>query len=101
MFFDHFLAYCKSMYINRIACEKKTISNLNVIKSDLPQNQNIIAVAAIGGMTAGTVAKKLCDGVETVKGLCFPSDRLNACSSSEAAVMARTRIRWVKFGQSG
>ena len=49
-------------------------------------------------MAAGTVAKeeKLCDGVEIMKGF-YLGDRVNASEGSEAAVMARTRIGWLKF----
>ena len=46
-------------------------------------------------MTARTraIKKKLCDGVETVKGFCYLGDRLSASGSSEIpAVMARARI---------
>ena len=49
-------------------------------------------------MTAITVTtEKLCDGIETVKGFCYLSDRLNASGSSEAAAIAGTRIEWVKL----
>ena len=48
-------------------------------------------------MTAGTVAKKLCDGVKTVKSFCYLDERLNASGGSESAVMDRTRIGWVRF----
>ena len=48
-------------------------------------------------MTAGTVAKKKpYNDIEMAKDFCL-GNRLNASSSSEAAVMARARIRWVKF----
>ena len=39
----------------------------------------------------------LCDEVETVKGLCYLGDRLNASGGCETAVTARVRIRWMKF----
>ena len=35
---------------------------------------------------------KLCDEVETMNGLCYLGDRLNASGGCEAAVTARVRI---------
>ena len=32
-----------------------------------------------------------------MKSFCYLGDRLNASSGSEAAVTAKTRIRWIKF----
>ena len=40
------------------------------------------------------------DEVETVKGLCYFGDRLNASGGCEAAVTARTRVGWKKQGVS-
>ena len=42
-----------------------------------------------------------CDKVETVKGFCYPSDRLNPSGGREAAVTARTRVGWKKFRECG
>ena len=39
----------------------------------------------------------LCDEVETVKGLCYLEDKLNAGGGCEAAVTTRVRIGWMKF----
>ena len=43
----------------------------------------------------------MCDEVETVKGFCYGSDRLNASGGCEAAVTSRTRVRWKKFRECG
>ena len=45
--------------------------------------------------------KKLCNEVETVNGLCYLGDRLNASGGCEAAVTARVRIGWVRFRECG
>ena len=56
----------------------------------LPQS---FVYAKCSSMTAGIVTmKKLCDGVEMVKGFFYLSDRLNASGGSETAVPARTKI---------
>ena len=36
-----------------------------------------------------------------MKSFCYLGDRLNASGRSEAAVTARTRIGWIKFGEYG
>ena len=41
------------------------------------------------------------DRVDFVKNFCCLGNRLNACSGSEAAVTARTRIEWIKFRECG
>ena len=41
------------------------------------------------------------DPVDFVKSLCYLAGRLNASDGSEAAVTARTRIRWIKFRECG
>ena len=41
------------------------------------------------------------DQVDFVKSFCYLGDRLNANDGSEAAVTARTRIGWIKFGECG
>ena len=43
----------------------------------------------------------LCDEVETVHEITFLGDRVSACGGCEAAVTARTRCGWVKFGECG
>ena len=43
----------------------------------------------------------MCDEVETVEGFCFLGNRLNASGGCEAAVTARTRVGWKKFGECG
>ena len=43
----------------------------------------------------------MCDEVETVKGFCYFGDRLNASGGCEAAVTAKTRVRWNKFRECG
>ena len=45
--------------------------------------------------------EELCEEVETVRGLCYLGDRVNASDSCEAAVTARARIGWVKFRECG
>ena len=47
------------------------------------------------------LTEKLCDEVETVNGLCFLGDRLNANGGCQAAVTARVRIGWVRFRECG
>ena len=42
-----------------------------------------------------------CEEVETVRGLCYLGDRVNAGGGCEAAVTARARIGWVKFRECG
>ena len=39
----------------------------------------------------------MCDEVETVKGFCCLSNRLNASGECEAVVTARTRLGWKRF----
>ena len=41
------------------------------------------------------------DKVNFVRSLCFWGDRLNASEGSEAAVTAKTKIGWIKFGECG
>ena len=41
--------------------------------------------------------EEMCDEVETVKGFCYLGNRLNASGGFEAAVSARTRLRWEKL----
>ena len=41
------------------------------------------------------------DQVDFVKSFGYLGDRLNASGGSEAAVTARTRIRWIKFRERG
>ena len=49
--------------------------------------------------SAGEVQQEVkCDEVETVKGFCY---RLNASGGCEVAVIARTRLGWKKFRESG
>ena len=50
-------------------------------------------------MATETVAtmEKLCGSVETLKVFCYLGDRLNATGDSEAVVMTRTKIAWIKF----
>ena len=43
----------------------------------------------------------MCDEAKTVKGFCYLSNRLNASGRCEAAVTARTRLRWKKFRECG
>ena len=45
--------------------------------------------------------EKLCDEVETVNGLWYLEDRLNASGGCEAAVTARVRIGWIRFRKCG
>ena len=45
--------------------------------------------------------EKLCDEVETLNGLFYLEDRLNASDCCEAAVTARVRISWVRFRKCG
>ena len=45
--------------------------------------------------------EKLCDEVETLNGLFYLEDRLNASGGCEAAVTARVRIIWVRFRKCG
>ena len=42
-----------------------------------------------------------CDQNDFVKSFCYLGDRLNASGGSEAVVMARTRIGWIKFRECG
>ena len=50
----------------------------------------------------GEVQKEVIRGeVETVKGFCYLSDRLNASGGCEAAVTSRTRVGWKKFRECG
>ena len=39
------------------------------------------------------------DQVDFVKSFCYLGDRLNANGGSEAAVTAKTKIGWIKFGE--
>ena len=41
----------------------------------------------------------MCDDVETVGEFMYLGDRLSAGGGCEAAVSARTRCEWVKFGE--
>ena len=43
----------------------------------------------------------LCDEVETVREFTYLGDRVNAGGGCEAAVTARTRCGWVKYGECG
>ena len=43
----------------------------------------------------------MCDEVQTVMGLCYLNDRLNASRGCEAAVIAKTRVGWKKFRECG
>ena len=43
--------------------------------------------------------EELCEEVETVRSFCYLGARVNADSGCEAAVTARARIGWVKFGK--
>ena len=45
--------------------------------------------------------EKLCDEVETLNGLCYLGDRLNASGGCKAAVTVRVRIGWVRFRECG
>ena len=45
--------------------------------------------------------EELCEEMETVRGLCYLGDRVNAGGGCEAAVTARARIGWVKFRECG
>ena len=55
------------------------------------------------GIMEGTMdsIEKLCDEVETVNGVCYLGDRLNANGGCEVAVTARVRIGWVRFRECG
>ena len=55
------------------------------------------------GIMEGTVdsIEKLCDEVETVNGLCYLGDKLNASGGCEVAVTARVGIDWVRFRECG
>ena len=55
------------------------------------------------GIMEGTMdsIEKLCHEVETVNGLCYLVNRLKASSGCDAAVTARVRIGWVRFGECG
>ena len=44
---------------------------------------------------------KLCDGVETVLEITYLGDRVSVGGGCEAAVTARTRCWWVKYGECG
>ena len=39
--------------------------------------------------------------METVNGFCYLGDRLSASGGCEAAVTAKVRIGWVRFGECG
>ena len=41
------------------------------------------------------------DQIDFVKSFCYLGYRLNASGGSEAAVTARTRIKWIKFRECG
>ena len=43
----------------------------------------------------------LCDDVEAVMAFTYLGDRVSAGGECEAAVTARARYGWVKFGESG
>jgi len=45
--------------------------------------------------------EELCDGVETVKRVLPFGDKVNAGGRCEAAVTARARVGWMKFGECG
>ena len=45
--------------------------------------------------------EELCEELETVRGLCYLGDRVNASGGCEAAVTARPRTGWVKFRKCG
>ena len=55
------------------------------------------------GIMEGTVdsIEKLCNKVETVNGFCYLVDKLNSSGGCKAAVTARIRISWVRFGEWG
>ena len=42
--------------------------------------------------------EKLCNEVETVKGLCYFEDKLNASGGCEVAVTTRVKIGWLDSG---
>ena len=45
--------------------------------------------------------EKLCEEVETVKGVCYLGDKFTSGGSCEAAVTARSRIGWMRFRECG
>ena len=51
----------------------------------------------------GTVdsIEKMCDKVETVNGICYLGDRLNASGGCKASVTAKVIISWVRFREYG
>ena len=48
-----------------------------------------------------TSVQKLKDDVENVEGFCHLRNALNASGGSEMTVVARTRIGWMRFRESG
>ena len=48
-----------------------------------------------------TFVKRLNDEKETVKGFCYCGNALNASSGFKMMVVARTRIRWIRFQECG
>jgi len=53
------------------------------------------------GVKSKEIIVKICDDVGTVKRFCYLGDQLSANDGCEAAVTARTRIRWIKFRECG
>ena len=49
----------------------------------------------------GGFNREVCDEMETVNGLWYLEDRLNASGGCEAAVTARVRIGWIQFRKCG
>ena len=52
-------------------------------------------------MTSLEPVEVLCDEVETVKGICYLGDRLNANGGCDTAVTSRVRIGWMKLRECG
>ena len=54
-----------------------------------------------GNWRGSGAGRKVCDEVETVRGLTYLGDRVSAGGGCEAVVTARTRCGWVKFRECG